>query len=221
MALYIFSSHKKGISSHQLARDITITQKSAWFVLHRLRMAFDHPNFKKVIYGTTELDETFVGGKDHNKHLNKKGLKDKTTVFGMLERESGEVRTEVVRNTWSETLTPIVEQNVSKEATLMTDGAIYYNAIRKMYPTYSVNHFAGEYVRGVIHTNTIENFWSLFKRGIVGIYHQVSPKHLDKYLDEFALRYNTRQSKTQSRFDLILSNVAGNRLTYKKLISNE
>jgi len=218
IAIYIFSAHKKGVSSHQLARDLGITQKSAWFVLHRLRVAFNHREFQKTIQGITELDETFVGGKDRNKHKHKKGLTEKSTVFGMMERETGKVRTEIVRNTWSETLTPIVEQNISKDSTLMTDGAKYYLSLKKAYQLHSVSHVTGEYVRENVHTNTIEGFWSLLKRGIFGIYHSVSPKHLNKYCDEFSYRYNNRKITDAERFSFSLAN-ANERLTYKQLIN--
>jgi transposase-like protein len=218
MAMYLLSNHSKGISSIQLSKDLHITQKSAWYLNHRLRYAFRSRSFLAPLTATVELDETFVGGKEHNKHKHKKGLTEKTAVFGMVERESGEVRTEVVRNTWTETLAPIVVQNVSTTATLMTDGANYYHALKKAYQLHSVSHVTGEYVRGNAHTNTIEGFWSLFKRGVLGIYHSISPKHMNKYLDEFEFRYNRQKEQGQSRINSLITKSNGY-LSYKELIA--
>ncbi|MCX6249580.1 MAG: IS1595 family transposase [Bacteroidetes bacterium] len=224
MALYIFSSHKKGISSHQLAKDIGTTQKTAWFMLHRLRYAFDHPNFKKELTGHVEADETYIGGEGKNKHKDKKqagtqgrSLKDKTPVFGLMER-GGNIITQVVPDTKRETLQTIIFDNVQADSTISTDEWNAYNGLSKKYEHLIVNHSAKEYVNGMAHTNDLECFWSHLKHGIDGIYHWVSTKHLDSYADEFSLRFNTRKDSTNQRFDLILGNVIG-RLTYKDLIS--
>jgi IS1 family transposase len=226
MALYIFSSHKKGISSHQLARDISVTQKTAWFLLHRLRYAFEHPAFKEAlgINGTVEIDETYVGGKDQNRHKNKKkstgsGMVDKTSVFGLLEREKKVIAFKVPKTDGS-TLKPLIRELVDKSATIVTDGYGAYHNLKKEYSHVIVDHIKGIYAEGIYHTNTLEGFWSLFKRGIIGIYHNISEKHINSYINEFTLRYNTRKSETSQRFDLILCNVVG-RLTYKQLIENE
>lgn len=223
MALYVFSSHKKGISSHQLAKDISVTQKSAWFLLHRLRYAFDHPNFQNTLGNIVEVDETFIGGNAVNKHENKKKrnehggmLSDKTPVLGMKERE-GHVVAKVIPNRHKETLLPIIHQTVEQDSTIMTDELPAYKKLKDYYGHFTVNHKAKEYVNHMAHTNGIENFWSHLKRGIDGIYHWVSPEHLQSYVNEFTLRYNTRENTTCARFDLILTNVAG-RLTYKDLI---
>lgn len=224
LALYTFSSHKKGISSHQLAKDIQVTQKSAWFMLHRLRYAFDHPNFKKVLENTVEVDETHIGGKAKNKHSNKKNrnaegatLREQQPVIGMLERGS-HVIAKVVENKNKETLLAVIDTHVTPNAEVMTDELVAYKDLSKKYNHNVVKHSAKEYVNGKAFTNTIENFWSHLKRGIEGIYHWVSKIHLQRYVDEFALRYNTRKFSTQGRFDLVLASIPGKRLTYKSLI---
>jgi transposase-like protein len=224
MALYVFSSHKKGISSHQLSRDIDVTQKTAWFLLHRLRYAFDHPNFKAMLAGEVEADETYIGGESKNKHKNKKiegtqgrSTKDKTPVFGLMERK-GNIIAQKVSNTKKKTLQPIIFENVKEDSTLSTDEWKAYIGLDKKYDHLIVNHSAKEYVNGMAHTNDLECFWSHLKRGVDGIYHWISTEHLQSYVDEFSLRFNTRKISTNQRFDLILGNVIG-RLTYKQLIN--
>ena len=224
LALYVFSSHKKGISSHQLARDISVTQKSAWFLLHRLRYAFDHPNFKNTLSNIVEIDESFIGGKSINKHANKKKkdpatggtLHEQQPVLGMLERD-GVVIAKVVENRHKETLLPIIYQTIESETVVMTDEYTAYKDLKNDYHHFRVNHSAKEYVNEMAHTNGIENFWSHLKRGIDGIYHWVSKDHLQSYVDEFTLRFNTRKYGTQMRFDFVLSAIAGKRLTYENL----
>jgi len=223
LALYVFSSHKKGISSHQLAKDISVTQKSAWFMLHRLRYAFDHPNFQKELVNTVEIDETFVGGKAKNKHASKKTkneqgntMHDKQVVLGMLERD-GNVIAQVVESRHKEVILPVINETVSNDATVMTDEYSAYNDLKDLYIHHKVNHGAKEYVNEKAHTNGIENFWSHLKRGVDGIYHWVSKDHLQSYVDEFVYRFNTRKFGTQQRFDFALSALTGKRLTYKSL----
>lgn len=221
MALYIFSSHKKGISSHQLAKDIDVTQKSAWFMLHRLRYAFEHPNFKEIVDSTVEIDETYVGGDKKNKHKSKRnkgegtGYVDKTPVLGILER-NGNVNCTVLEKADGLSIKPVIFDQIKLGSTLITDGFGAYTGLNRYYNHHVINHAQGEYVRGRVHTNTIEGFWSHLKRGIKGIYHWVSVDHLQSYVDEFSYRYNTRKLNTNERFNLVLTNVAG-RLTYKEL----
>jgi transposase-like protein len=223
LALYVFSSHKKGISSHQLAKDIDITQKSAWFMLHRLRNGFSHPAFKKTLKNIVEIDETFVGGEPLNKHKNKKevrasghAVRVKTPLLGMLER-GGEVRVYKIDSIKIADIKPLILKTVEPMSIIMTDQYNGYNSINDTYFHESVNHSAKEFVRGMAHTNGIENFWSHLQRGIIGIYHWCSMEHLDAYADEFALRYNTRKSSTNDRFNVVLTNSNGRKLTYKKL----
>lgn len=221
MALYLFSAHKKGISSHQLARDLKITQKTAWFVLHRLRYAFDHPAFKAQMESTVELDETYIGGKETNKHAHKRnkgsqGGGNKAAIVGIVER-GGNVSAQYVSSVECDVIEFLVEKHVKPGAVVMSDSAQPFKRIKRYFQHFTVNHSAKEYVNGMCHTNTIEGFWSHFKRGIYGIYHHVSFKHVQRYVHEFVLRYNSRKISENHRFNLVLANMVG-RLTYKELI---
>lgn len=223
-ATYIINSHKKGISSHQLAKDIEITQKSAWFLLHRIRYAFDHENFKKTFKDVVQADESFFGGKNKNRHADKKvpqsagrAFKDKTPVLGLM--EYGHVDLTVMPNTQAETMRPIIKAKVAKGAMLISDEYDPYRWLRGYCFHVVVNHSRGQYVNGAFHTNSIEGFWSLFKRGIIGIYHQVSRKHLHRYCAEFAYRYNTRKETDPVRFNFCLTGIE-KRLTYYDLVNS-
>lgn len=222
-AVYISASHKKGISSIQLGKDLGITQKTAWFMLHRIRKAFA-TNAPFMLTDVVEADETFVGGKNKNRHADKKvpqsqgrSFKDKTPVLGLLQRGGGGVRTFVVPNTKAETLKPLIQEMVTGGSIIISDEWESYNSISDEYKHVVINHSEGEHSRGAFDTNSIEGFWSLLKRGIYGIYHQVSRKHLQRYCEEFSHRYNSRNMKDADRFALSLSKIKG-RLKFEDLI---
>lgn len=224
LAIYLLTGHKKGISSVQLAVDLNVTQKTAWFMAHRIRACFGLDEMRPdKLDNFVEVDETFVGGKDTNKHKKVKeakrlaGTNDKAIVIGAIERNGG-IRAEIINKVTSEQVKPFIENNIRKSAIMMTDEHSAYLSLKSDYFHEKVSHAIGEYVRGLVHTNSIEGFWSLLKRGIIGIYHFTSKKHLQKYVDEFSFRYNSRHFSTLSRFNLLLSN-SHNRLTYKNLIA--
>ena len=217
----MITSHKKGIASTQLAKDLKITQKSAWFVLHRLRYAAKTKSFNRPLSGAVELDETVFGGKETNKHKNKRtkgamGTAGKTIVFGMLER-SGEVRAKVIKDVKARTVRGAVFDNVADKTVLLTDEHVSYKSLDYgPYQRFSINHSAGEYGRGPVHINGIEGVWSLFKRQVYGIHHHISAKHTDAYLDEMCYRYSRREMDECERVNDLLSQIEG-RLTYKAL----
>lgn len=224
LAIWIVTSHKKGISSIQLSKDIDVTQKTAWFMLQRIRNCFGFDNDGELD-NQVEVDETFVGGKNKNRHESKKvefsqgrSVKDKTPVVGFVERD-GKLIAKQVEDTKLETLTNEIVKRVKQSASVFTDEWLGYNALQRIYDHSVIKHKANEYVNGHIHTNTIEGFWSLLKRGIVGIYHFTTKKHLQKYVDEFVFRYNTRKFGESQRFNLLLANTEY-RLTYKELIND-
>lgn len=223
-AIYMATSHKKGISSLQLSRDIHVTQKTAWFMLHRIRECLK-VECLECLAMEVEADETFIGGKNKNRHKSKKvenaqgrSVKDKTPVFGMVQRD-GLLIAKVVPNTQAQTLIPLVDQWVKPDSFIYTDEWQAYLQLNKSYNHGIVIHGEGQYVSDRAHTNTMEGFWGLLKRGIIGIYHNVSPKHLQKYVDEFAFRYNTRKISESDRFNLLLRSTQF-RLKYKQLIKN-
>ncbi|SIQ57610.1 ISXO2-like transposase domain-containing protein [Chryseobacterium sp. RU37D] len=222
LAIYIVTSHKKGISSLQLSRDLDITQKSAWFMLQRIRKCFGIEN-NNELNNEVEADETYIGGKNKNRHANKKvegsqgrSAKDKTPVVGMVERD-GKLNAKAVDNVKHEALSREIISNVKESAKLYTDEWVGYKGLERIYDHSIVKHNQSEYVKGRVHTNTIEGFWSILKRGIVGIYHFTSKKHLQMYVDEFVFRYNTRKQTTENRFNILLLNLE-NKTTYKTLI---
>ena len=222
VAIWIVTSHKKGISSLQLAKDIHVTQKTAWFMLQRIRKCFGCENNSELT-NEVEMDETYIGGKNKNRHTNKKiensqgrSVKDKTPIFGMVERK-GKIVARKIENTSVGNITPEVVKTV-KNAMVYTDEWVGYKQVSRIYDHLFVKHNEGEYVNGRVHTNTIEGFWSILKRGIVGIYHFTSRKHIQKYVDEFVFRYNTRNSGEHQRFNLFLQNTE-HRLTYNELIN--
>ncbi|SRR6266404_2001150 len=219
-AIWMIANDKNGISSYEIHRGLGITQKSAWFLLHRIRHAMKTGSFDKLS-GQIEADETFIGGKARNMHYSKRGKitgtggSGKAIVMGMLER-SGEVRTKVIEKRDSETLQGEIREHVEPGSELMTDAYVGYQGLSADYIHNVVNH-AMEYVRGHIHTNGMENFWSLVKRALGGTYISVMPFHLFRYLDEQAFRYNHRKLNDCERFLIACASMEGRRLTYDKL----
>lgn len=219
LAIFLLTTNKKGISSVQLAEQLGVTQKTAWFMDHRIRETYKQGREK--LSGTIEVDETYVGGKEKNKHKSKRqegtqgrSCKAKTPVIGMIERggKLKAVKSDNVRRiTIKELLQDLTE---IKDSTIIADEYRVYNGIADK----RVNHSTGEYVIDTSHTNTIEGFWGILKRGILGIYHFVSPKHLQRYVDEFVFRYNDREYTGFEKIDNCLNKLIDTRLTYKDLI---
>ncbi len=225
LAIWLATSHKKGISSLQLSRDLDITQKSAWFMLQRIRACFGMDNGNKLT-GTVELDETYVGGDPGNRHKSirnddSKETREKyskTVVFGMVERK-GSVKAKIVEHASLYHLEPEIYNNISRDAQVYSDSWSSYSSLKLDFKHDVINHSKEDYVKGDIYTNTIEGFWSLLKRGVYGIYHHVSKKHLQFYIDEFCFRYNTRGISEAARFNLFLQRMS-NRVKYHKLIED-
>ncbi len=220
-SVWLIANSKNGISSHELARALGVTQKSAWFMLHRIRLAMQTGSFDKLD-GEVEVDETFIGGKARNMHKAERarkitgtGGKDKAIVVGTRER-GGEVRAAVVPNTKRETLQDHVRENVEPGAAVYSDALRSYTGLDADYAHKTVDH-AVEYVCGRVHTNGIENFWSLLKRGLHGTYVSVEPFHLFRYLDELTFTFNKRDLTDLGRFLAVLQQAAGRRLTYTEL----
>lgn len=221
-AIWLISNCKNGVSSYEIHRAIGVTQKTAWFMLHRIRVLMETGNVEKLT-GEVEVDETFIGGLAKNMHKAKREAKiqgrgsvGKTAVMGLLERK-GRVMAKVISNTSRKTLHGEIKANVEKDSNLYTDEWRSYQGLNDEYTHAIINHSI-EYVRGNIHTNGIENFWSLLKRTIRGTYVSVEPFHLERYLAEQTFRFNERKGKDKDRFIKTVGNINGKRLTYKQLI---
>lgn len=222
-ALWMITSAKNGVSSYEVHRALKVTQKTAWFMLHRLRLALQHGSIDRKLMGDVEVDETYIGGQARNMHQDKQlkmkrteGFFRKAVVIGMLERK-GEVRTAVLNRASARLIEKAVQENVVPGSNLFSDEAQAYTKVGKEYAHQVINH-AETYVKGNVHTNSIENYWSLLKRGIKGTYVSVEPFHLFRYLDEQSFRFNTRKDNDQGRFMQALSQISGKRVEYKALI---
>ena len=222
-ATWLLTNCKNGISSYEIARDIKVSQKSAWFMLQRIRLAMQDEFFGSKLSGEVEVDETFIGGKARNMHLRERkrritatGTKDKTAVMGILER-GGKVRAAVVQNRRKAVLQEQVRTHVTAGAALYSDALLSYEGLASDYAHQVVDH-ATQYVDGRVHTNGLENFWSLLKRGISGTYVSVEPFHLHRYLDEQMFRFNNRKDLDDAgRFDLAVRQIVGKRITFAQL----
>jgi len=213
LGIHMMCAGKNGVAAIELHRQLGITERSAWFMAHRIRYAMAHESFDKPLEGTVEADETYVGGKAHGKRG--RGAANKTPVVSLVER-GGKVRSRVVTNVNGKNIKEVLQGNVSPDATLMTDAYQVYTEPGKMFAAHEVvDHGTGEYVRGDAHTNTAEGYFSQFKRSLDGTHHHVSAKHLHRYTGEFDFRYNSREMTDGERTVLAIGQTAGKRLRYR------
>ena len=226
-AIYLHLTSLKGVSSMKLHRDLSITQKTAWFMLQRIREAFKRDDDDEPpMGGPVEIDEVYLGGLRKNMHKDKRaglagrGGAGKAVVVGVKDRATNEVRARHVQSTAAAALAGFAAQNARLGATVYSDEATVYRSLQAWYEHEAVNHSAGEYVRQMAHTNGIESFWAMLKRAHKGVYHKFSPKHLHRYIAEFAGRHNTRPADTLAQMAGIAAGMAGKRLTYAALIAD-
>jgi len=226
IAMYLVT-HKKGISSVQLSKDLNVTQKTAWFILQRIRSALGNEVNKANLEGVVELDEAFYGGKNKNRHYRKRidykkvtgrAYPDKVPIFGMYERNTGRVRAMVISRKQFNSMARTITYNIAPGSTLMTDDWVGYKPVDKIYTRHFIEHKKYIYADGDVTTNRIENFWSHLKRGLHGTYIRVTPKHLNRYVQEFAWRFNNRNFAVQQQMNNIISQMCC-RLKYKDLIA--
>ena len=226
VAMWQLANCKNGISSYELGKAIGVTQRTAWFMNQRIRTAMTVGSIEKLS-GTIEADETYIGGDAKNMHLKERKIRvkkagspaHKVAVLGMVQRR-GKVRAKIVQSRDAETIRDFVTSNVEENSQVMTDEWRGYTNLRDLYIHEVINHSL-TYVRDNVHTNNIENFWSLLKRTIKGTYISVSPEHLQKYIEEQMFRYNEREGNDQQRFVSLIELISGKRLTYSQLIGCE
>ena len=220
MALYLMATNLKGVSSMKMHRELGITQKTAWYMIHRIRQAWDIPITD--LTGPVEVDETFIGGKEGNKHASKKipgatGTLGKTPVVGMKDRETNTITAAPIANTDRATLQGFVKEHATPDAPVYTDEHSGYDGLLNHEV---VKHSVKEYVKGQAHTNGIESFWAMLKRGYMGTYHKMSIKHLHRYVNEFAGRHNIRELDTLTQMSWLAASMSGKRLRYQDLTAS-
>ncbi len=228
VAMYLMTTSLKGVSSMKLSRDLEITQKSAWHLAMRLRKALEDDGVELPFLGPVEADETYIGGKRKNMSLSKRkelkgagrGPVGKEAVVGVKDRATNKVRATVVPVTDAPHVAGFVAAQTEPGAKVYTDEAAVYNALKPWYDHEAVNHSVSEYVRGMAHSNGMESFWSGLKRGYQGVYHKMSPKHLERYVSEFAGRHNAREADTKDQLAGLFARMVGKRLRYRDLTAD-
>jgi transposase-like protein len=213
-AIYFMCESKKGISANQMSRTLKISYRTAWYLCHRIRKAVEEAKVKPQLQGIVEVDETYIGGRYDKRR--KRGRYEKQPVIGLIER-NGKFEARKINTVSKKVLVGVIQERVSRKAKVYTDELGAYKSVAKTHQHDKVNHSAEEWVRGQVHTNTVESAWSLFKRSIVGAYHKISTKHLDAYLDEFEWRFNNRENPFLFR-DTLFKLLCASTLEYKQLI---
>ncbi len=226
IAIYLELTSLKGVSSMKLHRDIDVSQKTAWFMLHRIREAWVAPDGQPPFVGPVEVDESYFGGLEANKHASVRdrigkrgGLSDKAAVIGVKDRATGQVRAEAITDTAGDTLRGFVRDNARPGAQVYSDGHAAYTSLAGEYRHNAVQHSVGTYVIEQAHTNGIESFWSMLKRGYQGTYHKMSQKHLDRYVRQFAGKHNIREQDTLAQMASVVAGLVGQRLLYRELVA--